>query len=347
VTADDHQLNRSSGSEDDRDEDRMDLRARLLTRRTLVSVVLAVALLILLFSVFLRVDVGAMLDNVRRANPLLLAGAFLAHYVTFPLRGLRWRYLLVRSGIRVSARDAVEIFSLSWFVNVLAPARLGDVYRAYLLRTNLGAPLPQTVGTLVIERVADILGVFALAVAAGLWSFRGRVGPEVEWLLLTGIGIAFSITLLVAVLRTSRNWVARHLPRRFTPVWHGFQEGAAATLTPGRASVVAIMTMGIWLLEGLRLYLVVAALDLPELGIAYSAAVFVALIGALFSILPLTPAGVGFVEGGVVYALTVYGVSTDAAAAATLADRSITLVSVLISGSLLYAVSPARRRGAG
>jgi glycosyltransferase 2 family protein len=346
VSADDDQPNRSSGGEDDRDEGGMDLRGWLLTRRTLVSAVLAVALLFLLFSVLLRVDAEAMLDHVRRADPLPMAGAFLAHYLTFPLRGLRWRYLLVHSGIRVSARDAVEIFCLSWFVNVLAPARLGDVYRAYLLRTHLSAPLPKTVGTLVIERVADILGVFALAVAAGLWSFRGRVGPEVEWLLLTGIGIAISITILVAVLRMSRDWVARHLPRRLAPVWHGFQEGAAATLTPGRATVVTIMTMGIWLLEGLRLYLVVAALDLPELGIAYSAAVFVALIGALFSILPLTPAGIGFVEGGIVYALTVYGVTTDAAAAATLADRTITLISVLILGSVLYAVSPkGARRG--
>jgi glycosyltransferase 2 family protein len=347
VTAEDHQLTRFPGSDDGRDEGGMDLRARLLTRRTLVSVVLAAALLFLLFSVLLRVDAEAMLENVRRADPLLLVGAFLAHYLSFPLRGLRWRYLLVRSGIRVSVRDAVEIFSLSWFVNVLAPARLGDVYRAYLLRTHLRAPLPKTVGTLVIERAADILGVFALAVAAGLWSFRGRVGPEVEWLLLTGIGIAASITLLVAVLQTSRDWVAHRLPRRCAPIWHGFQEGAAATLTPGRASVVAIMTMGIWLLEGLRLYLVVAALDLPEIGLAFSAAVFVALIGALFSILPLTPAGVGFVEGGIIYALTVYGVSTDAAAAATLADRAITLVSVLILGSVLFALSPkaARRRG--
>jgi hypothetical protein len=42
----------------------------------------------------------------------------------------------------------------------------------------------------------------------------------------------------------------------------------------------------------------------------------------------------------------VYGVTTDAAAAATLADRTITLISVLILGSVLYALSPkGARRG--
>jgi glycosyltransferase 2 family protein len=321
------------------DEGRMDLRARLLTWRTLVSVVLGAALLVLLFRVLLDVDAAAMLDVLAGANPLLLVAAFVAYYLTFPLRAWRWQYLLRRGGIEVRLRDAAEIFSLSWYVNCLAPARLGDVYRAYLLRTHEGAPLPKTVGTLLIERVADILGVFVIAVTAGLWSFRGRVSPEAEPLLLAGIGIAIVVVALVVALRLARGWIARRLPSGAKSVWHGVQEGSAAAFSVRDVATVATVTAGIWLLEGVRLFLVVLALGLPDVGIGFSTAVFVALIGSLFSILPLTPAGVGFVEAGIVYALTLYGVPTDSAAAAALADRSITLISVLVFGTILYALS--------
>ena len=43
-------------------------------------------------------------------------------------------------------RDATEILFLSWFVNCLVPAKLGDLYRAYLLRANYGASISRTVG---------------------------------------------------------------------------------------------------------------------------------------------------------------------------------------------------------
>jgi glycosyltransferase 2 family protein len=343
VAPNDDPPTRPSGGEDHHDG--LDLRGRLFTRRTLLSLILAGALLFLLFRVLLELDPTAMLDLFLRADPLLLAGAFVAHYLTFPLRAWRWRYLLGRAGQRVGFRDATEIFSLSWFVNVLAPARLGDLYRAYLLRSTTRTPLPPTFGTLLIERAADILGVFVIAVAAGFWSFGGNVSGEARTLLFVGIGLAAGVVLLTIGLIRARRWLIEHLPPRMARAWAGVHDGAVSSLTPRAVVTIGAVTGAAWLLEGLRLYLVVASLDLAEIGIGFSTAVFVALIAAMFSILPLTPAGIGFVEAGAIYALTLYGVPSDAAATAALMDRSITLVSVLLFGSILYAASRKARRG--
>ena len=63
--------------------------------------------------------------------------------------------------------------------------------------------------------------------------------------------------------------------------------------------------------------------------------------------MPLTPAGIGFVEGGVVGLLTlVYAVSQSDALAITLIDRAISVLSIIILGSIAYAISP-KRRGMG
>ena len=47
-------------------------------------------------------------------------------------------------------------------MNCLVPAKLGDLYRAYLLRANYAASLSRTVGTVFVERIADII-IIALA----------------------------------------------------------------------------------------------------------------------------------------------------------------------------------------
>ena len=102
--------------------------------------------------------------------------------------------------------------------------------------------------------------------------------------------------------------------------------------------------MAIWLLEGARLYFVIRALDLPEVGLGISASVFVALAAALLTAIPLTPAGFGFVEAGIIGVLAIYGVTREPAAAVALVDRGVTIGTVIILGGILYASSQKVRR---
>ena len=99
--------------------------------------------------------------------------------------------------------------------------------------------------------------------------------------------------------------------------------------------------------ESLRLYFVVLALGFPGVELGISGAVFVALIGSLLTAVPLSPAGLGIVEAGIVGVLTlVYGVSLPEATAIALLDRVISVFSVIVFGSILYIVSP-KPRGEG
>ena len=74
---------------------------------------------------------------------------------------------------------------------------------------------------------------------------------------------------------------------------------------------------------------------------------FVALIGSLLTAVPLSPAGLGIVEAGVVGVLTVvYGVPLPEATAIALLDRVISVFSIIVFGSIAYVVSP-KPRGMG
>jgi hypothetical protein len=126
-----------------------------------------------------------------------------------------------------------------------------------------------------------------------------------------------------------------------------FEEGVFASVGLRALPRLVIMTGLIWATEAMRLYLVVQALGLPDVHLGISGAFFVALSASLLTAVPLTPAGIGFVESGVVGLLTiVYGVSPNDALAITLVDRAISVLSIIILGSIAYAVSP-KRRGLG
>jgi uncharacterized protein (TIRG00374 family) len=332
-------------------ESEVSLAQRFLNVRTIGSLVFALVLLFLFFRVVLGIDFGATIDLIRGADPVLLLAALVVYYLTFPLRGGRWWYLLKRVGTEVRYWIATEILFLSWFVNCLVPAKLGDLYRAYLLKGNFGGSASRTVGTIFVERIADIVIIFGLAVAAGYWSFRGRSRPEIDFIFVAAFLLVAILLLLLVVLRFAGQHIERFLPGRVEGFYTRFREGTMAALSPRAVSVVGTVTVFIWLAEGLRVFFVLKALDLPDAQLGISAAVFVALVAALLTAIPLTPAGVGFVEAGIVAALTLYGVSAESAVAVALVDRAISVLTVIVLGGLDYLRSPlvrtAHRAGLG
>ncbi len=325
---------------------RVSLARRVLNWRTIGSLLFAVVLLALVFR-YMGANLGRTLALIGAADIGFLALAFTAYYLTFPLRGARWRYVLARSGVKIPFRDATEILFLSWFVNCLVPAKLGDLYRAYLLKGNYGASGSRTVGTIFIERIADIIVIFGLALAAGFWSFRGRSRPELDALFLAGFVMALALVALVAALRIWGDRLARLMPGRLHDLWERFHHGSTGALGVRSIPVILFVTGLIWLLEGARLYFVIQALDLPPVQLGISASVFVALAAALLTAIPLTPAGVGFVEAGIAGALLLYGVGGDSAAAVAFTDRGISILTVIVLGGLLYFVSAKVRRAHG
>jgi uncharacterized protein (TIRG00374 family) len=103
---------------------------------------------------------------------------------------------------------------------------------------------------------------------------------------------------------------------------------------------LGFLTILIWLTEGLRLFLIIQALGFANVSVGLSGALFVALIGSLLTAVPLSPAGLGIVEAGVVGVLHVaYGVPLPEATAIALLDRVISVFSIIIFGSIAYFLS--------
>jgi glycosyltransferase 2 family protein len=328
--------------------ERVSLSGRMRQTRTIVSILIPLAI-IAFFVAVNRETLSRVPGLIAGANPLLVLVAFAVFYLGFPLRGLRWSMLLRATGFRIGVTDSTEILFLSWLVNCLVPAKLGDVYRAYLLRLNSTASLSRTFGTVFIERILDIFTIALLGIAAGYWSFRGGLPSSIQVLFVVALVV---VVILGIALFTLRNFGRRILvrlpfPHRVVEFYDRFEEGVFGALDRRQLPGLAVLSVGIWMTESLRLYFVVRALGFPDVELGISGAVFVALIGSLLTAVPLSPAGLGIVEAGVVGVLTfVYKIPLPEATAIALLDRVISVFSVIVIGTILYAVS-GKRRGEG
>jgi glycosyltransferase 2 family protein len=330
-------------------EDTVSLGRRLRQPKTILSIVVPLVLVVLVFRVAFNVDVAKLAQGVGAANKLLLLLAFFVFYLGFPLRGYRWTRILRATRFHLGTRDGTEILFLSWLVNCLVPAKLGDVYRAYLLKLNApNSSLSRTFGTVFIERLLDIFGIAVLGLAAGFWSFRNGLPTELQFVVGLGIGVIVAMVVLLLTLRNFGRGILLRLrvPHRFVELYDKFEEGVFGAVGARHLPPLLILTALIWATEGLRLYFVILAL-FPGAQMGLSGAFFVALIGSLLTAVPLSPAGLGTVELGVSAILvTVYKLGATEAATIVVVDRVISVFSIIVLGGILYVVS-GKRRGAG
>ena len=273
--------------EPEADREQISIGQRLRQPRTIISILVPLVIIVL-FAYLNRSQLSTVPNLVFGANPLFILVAFVIYYLGFPLRGYRWTLLLRGTGLPIRTKDATEIIFLSWLVNCVVPAKLGDVYRAYLLKINSAASLSRTFGTVFIERILDIFAIAIMGLAAGLWSFRSGLPPAIQFVAFLGVGV---IVILAALLLSMRNFGRAILtrlpvPQRVLSLYDRFEEGVFGAVGLRALPRLIVITGFIWSTEALRLYLVVRALNFPGVELGLSGAVFVARRGVVIGHCP-------------------------------------------------------------
>ena len=330
---------------------RLSLRKQLTSWRTIVPLALVVVVFVLVAQHLSSSELNpkSIASALSRANLWLFLAAFVVYYGSFPLRVLRWKLLLENVGYNKEHGihlpgfiHLCKILYLSWFANVVVPAKLGDVYRAYLLRQEADVSTPRSYGTVLAERILDLVVLLLLFISAVLISLRGTLPPQLELALQVGLALVIGLIVGLIVLRLYRDQIGRLVPQRFRPHYVHFQEGTLGSFK--RLHLLVPLTVAVWVFEALRFMLIALAVGLlsgDPLHI-FAAALFIALGESLLTTVPLTSGGVGFVEAGMLAMIFLFTPHTAAAQNATVAavllDRMISLVSVLVFGGILFFV---------
>ncbi|MGH2352976.1 MAG: lysylphosphatidylglycerol synthase transmembrane domain-containing protein [Chloroflexota bacterium] len=301
------------------------LRRRFFNVRTAVSFLLGIAILVTLFRVT-EIHPAEIWRQLTQVDGRVYALAVLSYVLTFPFRGLRWQRLLANVGSRVPLAHLTEVIFISWFVNSVLPGKVGDLYRGYLLKREHGLSLSRTVGTVVAERVVDLMCLILLLGTTGYFVLRSRVSPMVDHMLLAGwIGLAVLLIGMVVTHRYGERLVA-FFPERIQVVYGRFAHGAFASLK--HLPLLGGLTILAWGAEAGRLYFVMQSL---HVGVGPLAALFTVAAISLALIVP-TPGGLGGVEAAFAGVLAVFGVPLPVALAVAFLDRLISYYSLIVFG---------------
>lgn len=317
----------------------------MLSVPTLVSFAVAVMFLTFLFTRF-DIDWQDTWSKLRSSNPYLFGIGFASYYVGFLLRGLRWRIMLANSAASTGGDASIpsvlacaHYIFLGWFANSITWFRLGDAYRAYVYTEDTGNSFSGAIGTVLAERVLDVSMVFLLLVLASVAFYGGgNLGGMTLFL-----GVGFALVLLgvagLLVMRQFGTRLAILLPARLRTSYDRFHQGAMGSF--GHLPLLLVLSVLVWFTEVGRLYFVIQALDMST-SVSFSLVLFVTLANAILTTVPITPGGLGIVEPGIMGLLTL-SLARSEALSVTLLDRSISYLSIVVLGGVVFLIRQATR----
>jgi len=297
---------------------------------TYLSIAITMAILVWLVTML---DLKEIWREIKGADKTLLLLGALAHYCTYPVRGLRWRRCLIHLPVRGSTwRFGLLVFFYN-FVDNVVPAKLGDVYGAHLARINFGIRRSAAMGSIVFVRMVDGWLVLLLASLSSWLLFSAKLLPSVLWSLIGGGVIAVSITAIMLLVLLLKRSLPDWLPDRIKQMIQAFHTG----MWPRTKEIIpiAVLTILIWVLETLWIYLLVLAFGFK---LSLLQAVFLTMIPLLASAFPLTPSGAGVVELTMFGCLRVLGMSSPIAVSVTVVNRFADYWLHIGLGLLIWAV---------
>lgn len=280
--------------------------------------------LLLIAALLYRFDPGAVVFTIFSASSVILL-APVVYSITFLILSLRWRRVLHALGEDLPISDAYQAFAGGMILSDLTPSRIGDLSRSLLVRD--GVPLNKGLASVVIDRYADLLTIFAL----GLWGifFLAQRGPYI---------LLASSVILMIIASTSILWLRRSSVLGLLRSRSSCLKGIANVLEDaicdlrgikGLMAGSVLMTILAWITHALRIAIIAKSVgyDIPLTMLIFG----LPLVSAL-SLIPVTISGLGLVEGGLALLLAGVGVPAAAGISIALMDRAITVAFHILVG---------------
>lgn len=260
------------------------------------------------------------------------------------LRAVRWRILLSSAG-RLSVPTVFWAMTIGYLVNAFLPARAGEVVRSIAIARAADRPFSHVFATAVTERVLDVVALVSIATVALL-----TVETVPDWMvgairLMAVVGLAGLIGLILVSRGGGvlHGWLNRlplpvGLKTRLGTMIESFAIGLQAFQNPGRAAAFALLSIVIWLTDGVVAVIVAQGFGLPfHLG---QALLLLAALG-LSSAIPSTPGYVGVYQFVAISVLVPFGISRSAALVYILAFQAVSYTVVITWGLIgLWRLGP-------
>lgn len=253
-----------------------------------------------------------------------LVAAVGLYAVATVVRAERWHAILGLTGISARRADCYGLSVVGYMGNNVLPARAGEALRVILLDARTGAGKRRVLGTIVAERLLDVIVLGAIFVTTVYLVLDGDVVPTDEPALIAGLCFV-SLGLCVGVLYVVHRRGGLQRVRDFVrPL-----AGASRALISRRGAGLLVVTVALWALEG-GVYLAVArAIDLH---ISTSGAMYLVALTNFVAALPAAPGSIGTFDAAVAFGAKALGAAGSVAVTYLLLLRFVLYLPITLVG---------------
>ncbi len=252
-------------------------------------------------------------------------------------RAYRWNILLAPLGYKPRFLNNVSAVFAAYLINLTIP-RAGEFVRATAISKYEDIPFEKAFGTIVVERIVDVLMLMLIILVAFFYQFEllkdliiRKIPSNPMAIVLLGLFLAVLLVLLYFLIRKSKSIFFTKI-RAFV---FGLLEGVKSIVVMKNKGAFIMHTLFIWAMYLAMFYTVSFAL--PETAtISFGVVVTGFVVGALS--MAATNGGLGTYPLGVQQVLILYGVASNPALAfGWLMWTSQTFMVLLFGGlSLLF-----------
>lgn len=288
-----------------------------------------------------------MKDDFSKVNFIWVGVTIICYLLSNIFRSLRWQILAEPLGVKKHSGYSLASVFVSYLVNLTIP-RSGEIARASTLSKYENISFERCVGTIVIERLIDMLAFVVISVMAILLAYEDIYDYLTRNLNLNDkfnnlSGLTAIIILLILLLgigyvlynRYKEKFLASKLGLKISSFITGIFEGLKSILKLKKPGLFFVYSVLIWIMYFLMAYFMFKAFP-PVAHLSMKVALVVLFFGTLGFIFPL-PAGMGSYHFLAMQSLGLYSISgPDAFTYANLNFFTIQIFCNIIFGILAF-----------
>ncbi len=270
----------------------------MIKRILLVSISIILLAGLLYFS-----NISKVVEIISGANLLYIGAGLSLWFLGLLLRTVRWTLLLRKTDISIQFFEAMKIFVAGMFVSNISPGKVGDPVRSIILKKKSGFNVGSSLPSVFIERVFDVITTVFISIIGILF----LSGISQISLLVTGAIVFYLVVITLGIFLISSETRTRKffskmfsafsfIPKlkRFESEINEFSQNLHNSFGKYRDKKLLLITLlnsfGIWIIEGLILFVSFSALNIK---IPVFAAIIIVPITSLIAILTFLPGGLG------------------------------------------------------
>ena len=220
---------------------------------------------------------------------LLMAVAVM---ISHTIRAERWRLILVPTNNYIGLGNSFLSVMVGYLINLVIP-RGGEVSRCYNLYKLENTPVEVSFGTVVVERIVDVICLFVIIVISFIieWTKLETFIATLPFVSTKGISIWIFVGLIIFIGISVGGFFFIRKNEKFKKLFLGFKEGLVAVFHLEKKALFIFYSIAIWVLYFFMTYFVIKAF--PETSsLGFSAVMTLFAIGAIAMAAPL-PGGAG------------------------------------------------------